>query len=421
MMPPMSAPSPLQTTLVIGAGVVGLSVALQLRRAGVPATVLDPLPPGEGGASWGNSGIISAALVAPLSQGGAWREVPRWLADPLGPLAIRPGHLPRAAPWLWRWMRSGAGGLARAEAISDAIQALHRDAYATWRDMLGEAGFAARIRQLGQVVGFESPPAAGAPGFDQHLRARHGVAAEPLDRAALERIFPGIAPSVLRGLRLPGQGHMPDPGATLRLLAERLREAGGEIRAERVLRLLPEGGAWRVLTNLRDHAAPRVVMAAGIWSKPLLAPLGVRLPLLAERGYHAELPAIDIPMPITFRARGLALTPMAGRLRASGTVEIAAADAPPDPRRGHNLAVQARRLFPGIPPGEPVLWMGPRPGLPDGLPAIGAAGPPGLFLCCGHGHFGMTSGPPSARALARLMLGEAPGLDLGPYAPGRFG
>jgi D-amino-acid dehydrogenase len=128
-----------------------------------------------------------------------------------------------------------------------------------------------------------------------------------------------------------------------------------------------------------------------------------------------------LPIPISFRSRGLALTPMGHALRASGTVEIAAPDAPPAMRRARHLAAQARALFPGIPEGEPTEWMGPRPSLPDGLPAIGEAGPPGLWLCCGHGHFGMTSAPASGRLLAALMQGAPPPADPAPYAPGRFG
>jgi D-amino-acid dehydrogenase len=409
------------STLVIGAGVVGLSVAHHLLRAGHRVTVLDPAPPGEGGASWGNSGLVSAALVAPLSQPGALRQVPRWLMDPLGPLAIRPAHLPRALPWLLRWARAGSTP-ARAERASDAIQALHRDAFAVWREMVGDDAFGRLIRATGAVVGFEGPPS--PPGIEATLRRRHGIAAEPLDRAALERLYPGIAPSVQRGLLLPGQGHMLDPGALLAVLAERLRGEGAAMHRERALQLERDGEGWRVATNLHDRAAARVVVCAGIWSRGMLARLGLKLPLLAERGYHAELPALPdgaVPLPISFRARGLAITPMEGRLRASGTVEIAAAEAPPDLRRARLLARQARAIFPHIPAGEPKLWMGPRPGLPDGLPAFGPVGPPGLFVCCGHGHFGMTSGPPSARALARIMAGEVPQVDLSPYAPHRFG
>jgi D-amino-acid dehydrogenase len=409
------------TTAIIGAGVAGLSVAFHLLRRGRTVLLLDPHRPGEGGASWGNSGIVSAALVTPLTQPGVLRQLPRWLLDPLGPVAIRPSYLPTALPWIAKWMR--AGGEDKAERVSDAIQALHRDAFGIWREMIGEESFGALVRQTGQVVGFETPAVPGGGALEARLRARHGIAAEPLDRAALERIYPGIAPSVLRGLLLPGQGHMLDPGRLTRRLAERLGAEGASFMRDRVRRLRPDAGGWRVECAGGDHAAQEVVVAAGAWSGELLAPLGVRLPLIAERGYHAELPPMplaDMPIPISFRSRGLALTPMAHALRASGTVEIAAPDAAPAMRRADHLAAQARALFPAIPAGKQTRWMGPRPSLPDGLPAVGAAGPRGLHLCCGHGHFGMTSAPGTARLLAALMDGAPPPVDPTPYRPARF-
>ena len=178
-----------------------------------------------------------------------------------------------------------------------------------------------------------------------------------------------------------------------------------------------------VITGTANHRARRVVVAAGAWSRRLLAPLGLSLPLEAERGYHAMLPdpSIALPMPISVRSRGVGLAPMADGLRAAGTVEIAGLDAPPDEARALRLAEQARALFPGLVHGTPRLWMGPRPGTPDSLPLIGPTGRrPGLFLCCGHGHLGLTSAPASGRLLASLVTGTTPAIDPTPYAPGRF-
>ena len=148
------------------------------------------------------------------------------------------------------------------------------------------------------------------------------------------------------------------------------------------------------------------------------------MPLQAERGYHAVLPepSIEVRLPISFKGRGFALTPMEGGLRAAGTVEIAALDAVPDERRSHILARHVREIFPHLQSGEPSIWMGARPGTPDSLPVLGGVpGRPGLFLCLGHGHFGMTGGPPSGRLLAQLMTGAPPDIDPVPYALSRFG
>ena len=399
----------------------GLSAALHLLRAGQAVTVLDPPPPGQGGASFGNAGMIGAAVVAPASLPGAVRQVPRWLLDPSGPLAIRPGRLPAALPWLLRWL--AAGRETRVRPISAALHTLHRESFAEWRDMMGAEVADTMLRPSGQVLGLEAPARPGAVALDRALRDAAGIEAEALDRPAMETLFPGLAPSVQRGLLLPGNGYCVNPGRLMSLLGDAVRRTGGAIRAERVQSLMPEGGGWLALTNTANHRAARVVLAAGAWSPHLLAPLGLRLPMEPERGYHAMLPepSITLPMPISVRARGLGLAPMEHGLRAGGLVEIAGLDAPPDERRALRLAAGARALFPGLRHGPPTLWMGPRPGMPDSLPALGPVPRrPGLFLCCGHGHFGLTSGPVSGRLLAAQMTGRPLPFDPLPYAPARF-
>jgi len=108
-------------------------------------------------------------------------------------------------------------------------------------------------------------------------------------------------------------------------------------------------------------------------------------------------------------------------LRAAGTIEFAGLHAPPDERRATILVEHAKRIFPGLECGQPSYWMGHRPSTPDSLPVLGdVSGYPGLFLAFGHGHFGMTGGPPSAKLVTRLINGEAPGFDPAPYSVRRF-
>jgi D-amino-acid dehydrogenase len=190
------------------------------------------------------------------------------------------------------------------------------------------------------------------------------------------------------------------------------------------MKLIPrEGVGWLVMTNTANRTADRVVIAAGAWSATLLAPLGIRVPLETERGYHAMLfsPSVTPPIPISSKSRAFFMTPMEDGLRVAGTVEIAGLDAPPDERRAKVLVEHARRLFPALQADEVRLWMGFRPSTPDSLPILGpASGRAGLYLAFGHGHFGMSGGPPSGRLLARLITGQTVGIDPTPYDAGRF-
>jgi D-amino-acid dehydrogenase len=404
--------------LVLGAGVAGLSAALYLRRTGAEITVLDPLGP-AGGASFGNAGLLSPDTAAPIAMPGMLRKVPGWLTDPLGPLRLRPRDLPASLPWLVRWM--AAGRQARVLAISDGMRALHAPSLACWRELLGEAGYADFVRPTGQVYAWEG---GGPGGLEARIRERHGIRGELLGEDDLRQMFPGLSRRVTSGLLLPDNAHTINPGRMVRGLADLLRAEGGVVLPERALKLIPrDGGGWMAMTNTANREADAVVVAGGAWSRQLLDPLGVRIPLQAERGYHAMLPSpsIELRLPISVKSRGFALTPMEGGLRAAGTVEIGSIEAPPDERRAAVLARHARELFPDLRHGTPVLWMGARPSTPDTLPVVGPApGRPGLFLCVGHGHFGMTGGPPSGRLLAALVTGARPPIDPTPYAASRF-
>lgn len=409
------------TTIVLGAGVVGLSTALYLKRAGRSVTVIDPLPPG-GGASFGNAGMISADTAAPIAMPGMMSKIPGWLRDRKGPLVVRPSYMPTALPWLLRWAREGR--LERVLAISDALRALHKDSFTHWQDLVGPRVFGDLVRRSGQVQIWDQDGETPGAAVERQIRARHGLEAQELTADDLQQMLPGISRKVKRGLLVPGNGYTLSPARLVGALADALRQEGGEIVAERAMKIIPQDGGHMVLTNVSNRRAQTVVVATGAWSKELLGPLGIKVPLETERGYHAMLPSpsIEPRYTVSYKSRGFGITPMADGLRAAGTVEIAGLHAAPDESRARILAEHARELFPGLQHGEPVLWMGFRPSTPDSLPVLGpVTSHPGLVLAFGHGHFGMTGGPPSARLVSDLIMGAPPAIDATPYGIARFG
>lgn len=408
--------------VVLGAGVAGLSAALYLRRAGLAVTVLDPLGP-AGGASFGNAGLLSPQTVVPLALPGMLRKVPGWLRDPLGPLTVRPSYAAKAMPWLMRWVNESR--MARVLENAKALKALHAPAMTCWRELLGEEAYRDLIRETGQVQVWEGDAVSPSAAVEADLRERHGIKAEALGADELRQIFPGLARSVTRGLLVPGNGHTVNPARLVQTLAALFQAEGGTILPERAEGLIPtKGGAWLVMSNHANHRATQVLVAGGAWSGRLLEPLGIRLPLEAERGYHAHLfdPSVTPRLPIMNKTVGFGLTPMEDGLRAAGTVEFAGLEAAPDERRAMRLAENAKRLFPDLAHTEARFWLGRRPSFPDSLPVLGGvASRPGLFLCFGHGHFGMTAGPPSGRIVACMMQSIRPEIDPAPYSAARFG
>lgn len=418
----MTKTSAARRVLVVGAGAVGLSAAIQLQRRGFVVTVVEESSPGSG-ASYGNSGMLVADTAIPTFQPGMIWKVPRWLADPLGPLTVKAGYLPRALPWLWRYLRSGTRhGVFQA---AEALRALHHSTLRGWRDNVGDQAMSRLTRHDGQVYlweGMKTPPARS---LEDEVRAHFGIASEALGADQIRQYFPGISRDVTHGLLIPGNGHTVDPRGLVAALADTFqREGNGHLLRERVLRIWSDDGRWTVMTNLGNHGSDAVVIAAGAWSGRLLAPLGVTIPLETERGYHAMLrnPSIRLGMPILNKSRYFGVSSMSDGLRISGTVEIAGLDAPPTLERAKVLVTQAKRLFPELSFDDETYWMGHRPSIPDGLPAIGEIrGQPGLFACFGHGHSGLTAAPASGQLLAQLVAGERPAIDPGAYSPARFG
>jgi D-amino-acid dehydrogenase len=414
--------SPASKTIVIGAGVAGMSAALYLQRAGVPVTVLDPSPPASG-ASFGNAGMISADTAVPIALPGMLRKVPGWLTDPLGPLAVHPSYFPKALPWLLRWIE--ASRMSRVLAISDAMRALHRGAFDCWKELLGQQKFYDLIRPVGQVHVWEEETESASAALERQLRERQGIKSETLGLDDLQQMFPGMSRNVKRGVLVPGNGYTVNPQRLVQTLGELLVEAGGELLPERAMKIIPrdDGPGYRVMTNVANHMAERIVVAAGAWSQRLLDPLGIKVALETERGYHVMLPSpgVAVKTTISNKSRSFGVTPMEHGLRLAGTVEIAGLEAPPDERRAKILMQSAKAMFPDLDTRDYRLWMGFRPSTPDSLPILGEApGRPGLYFIFGHGHFGMTGGPPSARLVSRLITGAPAEFDPTPYSPQRF-
>ena len=408
-----------RSTTVLGAGVAGLSTALYLQRSGHQVMVIDPMPP-AGGASYGNSGLISKDTAVPIALPGMLKKVPKWLTDREGPLVVHPSYFPTALPWLMKWIK--ASGMPHVLRISDAMRALHKDALDCWRELLGAENYADLIRQVGQVRIWEGEGAGSQ--IEMDICKRHGIETRQLNAGDIRDLYPEISPDITHGLMLPNNAYTVSPQRLVRTLGRLLVEAGGELVNERVLKIIPrEGGGYLLMNNICNRTAERVVVATGAWSRELLDPLGVHVALETERGYHAMMPSpsITLKVPMSIKNRGFGLTPMESGLRAGGTVEIGGLHAPPDERRAMLLVRHVKRVFPTLQTGEPAYWMGHRPSTPDSLPILGPAPRrPGLFVITGHGHFGMTGGPPSARLVAQLINGQTAGIDPAPYAVDRF-
>ena len=413
---------------IIGAGIVGACSAVEALRSGYRVTIIDPAEPGgEQAASYGNGCWLSPMSVIPPAFPGLWKKVPKFLMDPLGPLAIRWSYLPRVAPWLIRYLRAG-WTWDRVEQAARALRPLVVDAPALHQRLADEAGVGHLIERRGLIYVYPTRAAFEAESMAWEIRRRVGVRWMELDANDLHQREPDLARRYTFGVMVEEGGHCSDPGAYTAALVAHAVGQGAELRRAAATGFGIVGGRLTtVRTDQGDIAADAAVIAAGAHAKPLAAAAGDTVPLETERGYHAELADPEVsPRHGLMPSDGkMSVMRTQGGLRCAGQVEIAGLDAAPNWKRAEILRDHLLRCFPGLPrdlPAERVkVWMGHRPSMPDGKPCLGPSrATPDIVHAFGHGHTGLVAAARTGRIVAALLAGRPPEIAIAPFDPRRF-
>ncbi|PWS36775.1 amino acid dehydrogenase [Falsiroseomonas bella] len=417
-----------QHVAIIGAGIVGAATALEALSAGFRVTLIEPGDPGgEQAASYGNGCWLSPMSVIPPSVPGLWKKVPKFLMDPLGPLAIRWSYFPRVAPWLVKYLLAGWTE-EKVLAAARALRPLLQGAPALHKQLAERAGVARLIEQRGLMYIYRTREEFESEAMAWRVRRQVGIEWLELGPDEMRQREPELDRRYGFGALVEEGGHCRDPGAYVAALVAQARAEGADLRRDRATGFRIEGGRLRaVVTERGEVQADRAVICAGAYSRKLAAAAGSDVPLETERGYHAmvldsetgprtPLMPYDGKMSVTWTDRGL---------RCAGQVEIAGLEAAPNWKRAEILRDHLLRSFPNLPrdlPAERVkFWMGHRPSMPDGLPCLGpAAATPDVLLGFGHGHVGLVAGPRSARILVAMLAGSPPEIPVAPFDPSRF-
>ena len=410
-----------KTVTIIGAGIVGTCCAIYLQRHGLKVTMIDRLAPGQS-CSFGNAGVLSAWSCVPDSVPGIAYSVPGWVLDPEGPLAIDWRYLPRAMPWMLKFIR--AGRIDKIAAISDALFALNNPTVDLYKDLVGAAGVTELIRDSNYLHVYRKPEAADPEEISWRLRREHGAKMDFLSDGEVQEVEPEISSAYRHAVVIYNQGHTVNPVRLVQALAGYFERQGGSILRGEVKHLTRgPGGPVVMETTIGELTCDFLVIAAGAWSHRLTAQLGCGIPLETERGYHMTFanPGVSLNHTIMEGRRRFVTTAMEMGIRCAGTVEFAGLEAPPNPRRASILAKLGKQLLPNLNTEEATDWMGHRPALPDSLPAIGSLpGHPNVLTAFGHGHTGLTAAPMTGRIIAGLITKTPLNVDAAPYRPNRF-
>tara|TARA_R110002124_G_scaffold63350_32_gene173350 strand:- start:3768 stop:5003 length:1236 start_codon:yes stop_codon:yes gene_type:complete len=405
--------------IVLGAGIVGVCVALHLAKRGRSVALVDRRAPGLE-TSFGNAGLIQREGVAP-------HLFPQDLASLMAvarnqsiSVRFQWRALPRLSNFLLQyWWHSRPVSY---RAIVEDYSRFIAHAVSEHAPLIEEAGVSGLIGKAGWMEVYRSQSSFRAAQSEAEAYARFDLQHEVLDVDALRRREPGISATLAGGIHWTQPWTVRDPLALTQAYLGLFERLGGCVFVGNADTLRQLSGGWEVDTDQGAVAARDVVVALGPWSDKMLRRMGRRLPLGVKRGYHmhyAERDNAGISMPIYDEA-GFLLAPMHRGIRLTTGAEFALLDAPANPAQLDDAERLARESYPLGERLDPAPWMGARPCTPDMKPIIGPEGRPGLWLALGHAHHGLTLGPATGRLLAELMTGATPFVDPTPYAVSRF-
>jgi len=403
---------------IIGAGLIGSALAYRLAERGHAVRVLDPCPPGRGGASYGNVGHIAAELVEPLPSPRLLMTFWKELVQFGGPLHMPVRHWPRLFPWSMRFVAAAF----RRRRHTALLAPMVRGATGDFRELLASVGRLDLLRENGHQQLWFGPDAERLAHAEASHMASLDIPTIPSDSAWLAEQARHAGAYMIAGLGFPTCGHVLDPAEVALACALAAQRAGATFDALEAIRIEADAQGATIHHGEGTSRTECVVVCSGVWSRQLLRGFGLNVPLQPAWGYHVELPGESprTDAPILYCNQRLLVTPMTGRLRASSFMEFSGTDSRVDVRKFRRIDNLLASV--GYPASNPdARWRGPRPILPDYLPGLGQVPSVPVHYAIGHQHIGLTLAPITAELMADHLTGVRPRIGLDAFDLRRFG
>lgn len=409
------------SVIVVGAGMVGISTAIWLQRAGHQVTLIDRIGP-AGGTSYGNAGILASGSVVPVTTPGLITKAPGMLFDPYKPLFLKWGYLARLLPWLTKYLSHA--NVKDTNRIADALTPIIGESLSDHQALAAGTNAEHWITPSDYAYIYQDRATFQKDAFTWQIRQRLGFKWDEYegdDIAAYEPAITGRAGFIAA---MNDHGYIKSPGDYIADLARHFEQQGGRLIIADVENVSHENG---VVTGVRAGGewmrADRVAVTTGVWSGVLAKQFGIKVPLESERGYHLELwnPSLKLNNPLFIASGKFVITPMKGRIRLAGAVEFGGLKAGPSKAPIRMLRHHLAQNMPDLTWDDESEWMGHRPAPVDSIPVISdVPGYTGAFMSFGHHHVGLTGGPKTGRLLASMIGGQRPNIDLETYSIKRF-
>ena len=404
---------------IIGAGIQGACIGLQLIKKGIQVTIFDKNDPGKM-TSYGNAGHFSPYAVLQLNRPDVLYDVPKMLFSSYGPLALKWNYIPKMIPWILRYLKScNKKSMMHTAKNMHQILNLSMDAY---EEIFQEIDMTNLVERKG-IIYIWTKDNLKSRNLEIKVRDELGIKQKLLTQDEIIDLEPNLNPVFHQGVLYEDAIHARDPYGITKKIFEQFIKRGGKFVKSKVKSLKQISDTETLIkTDTDDYKFEKSVIACGAFSKPLTDQLNEDIPLDTERGYHVHFKDMDhlIKRPVIFLDRGFGMTPMNQGLRAVGTVELGGLKNPLSKNRIDYVVRCAKELLPQLGKHEDE-WLGFRPTLPDFLPAMAPSlKNKNIIYAFGHHHLGWTLGAITGKIISGIVMEEKTNLDLSPYSSSRF-
>jgi D-amino-acid dehydrogenase len=404
---------------VIGAGIVGLSSAINLVKRGSKVTLIEKDLKGQP-ASYGNASWLSSPSITPVLMPGMFKKIPKMWLSKDGPLFLRfPGVL-KMIPFLIKYLSYTKKE--KVEHISKNLAFLLKDSIGEHRELVKGSKAERWIEDSPFLFIYKNKTDFENDSYTWSLRKKHGFELVEVKKEELNKIFPGLSQEYTFAIKIENQGYISNSQNYLDDLIDYYKSLGGEIIEDEVLDINSSDDYFTIKLRNSDLFTEKVLISSGVYSGNFVKKFNVKVPIESERGYHLELfdTNIRINHPIMNGYLKLAITPRPTGIRFAGLVEFGSINSKPNPKAFELLMRNAQSMFPGITFKRKMEWSGHRPSTVDSLPVIGASERSNnLFFAYGHHHIGLTAGPKTGKMIAKQILRDNDQFDLEAFNPHR--
>ena len=404
---------------IVGAGIQGVCIGLNLLKRNIPSTIFDRNDPGMM-SSYGNAGHFSPYAVLQLNRPDILYDIPKMLLSSYGPLALKWNYIPKMLPWIFKYLKN-----CNKKSMLHTAKYMHQilnHSMEAYEEIFEEIDISNLVEQKGIIYVWTNK---NQKSRDLEIKVRNdlGVKQKLLTVREILDLEPNIKPVFSGGCYYDYAYHARDPHEILKKIFELYLKMGGKFIKENVKSLDQiDESKTLIKTDNNNYEFEKSVIACGAFSKKLTDQLGENIPLDTERGYHVHFKGMQdlIKRPIIFLDRGFGMTPMNKGLRAVGTGELGGLKNPISAKRIQYIVNCAKELLPQLEIHQDE-WLGFRPTLPDFLPVIGPSkNNKNIIYAFGHQHLGWTLGAVTGKIVAGILSGEKTNLDLKPYSSSRF-